>query len=108
MRQRHGQCVPMQHGDVADDRVLYGVTTCMKADDYQTKTDDNIQTKGRQATYLEVSRNLEEQVRSGQYPPGSRLPPQRDLAVELGINVSTVSRAYKELQARGLIVASKR
>ncbi|WP_321914941.1 PLP-dependent aminotransferase family protein [Paraburkholderia sp. J11-2] len=80
----------------------------MKADDYQTKTDENIQTKGRQATYLEVSRNLEEQVRSGQYPPGSRLPPQRDLAVELGINVSTVSRAYKELQARGLIVASKR
>ncbi|MCP3719687.1 PLP-dependent aminotransferase family protein [Paraburkholderia sp. CNPSo 3281] len=80
----------------------------MKADDYQTKSDDDIQTKGRQATYLEVSRNLEEQVRSGQYPPGSRLPPQRDLAVELGINVSTVSRAYKELQARGLIVASKR
>jgi DNA-binding transcriptional MocR family regulator len=80
----------------------------MKADDNQTKMGDNIQTKGRQATYLEVSRNLEEQVRSGQYPPGSRLPPQRDLAVELGINVSTVSRAYKELQARGLIVASKR
>ncbi|MEM5422735.1 PLP-dependent aminotransferase family protein [Paraburkholderia sp. BR14263] len=80
----------------------------MKADDYQTKSDDDLQTKGRQATYLEVSRNLEEQVRSGQYPPGSRLPPQRDLAVELGINVSTVSRAYKELQARGLIVASKR
>ncbi|MEX3952499.1 PLP-dependent aminotransferase family protein [Paraburkholderia sp. EG287B] len=80
----------------------------MKADDYQTKSGDDIQTKGRQATYLEVSRNLEEQVRSGQYPPGSRLPPQRDLAVELGINVSTVSRAYKELQARGLIVASKR
>jgi DNA-binding transcriptional MocR family regulator len=80
----------------------------MKVDDHQTKPDDNIQTKGRQATYLEVSRNLEEQVRSGHYPPGSRLPPQRDLAVELGINVSTVSRAYKELQARGLIVASKR
>jgi len=80
----------------------------MKADAYQTKTDDSVQTKARQATYLEVSRNLEEQVRSGQYPPGSRLPPQRDLAVALGINVSTVSRAYKELQARGLIVASKR
>ncbi|WP_322045651.1 PLP-dependent aminotransferase family protein [Paraburkholderia sp. J67] len=80
----------------------------MKHDDNQTKSDDTLQTKGRQATYLEVSRNLEEQVRNGHYPPGSRLPPQRDLAVELGINVSTVSRAYKELQARGLIVASKR
>jgi len=46
-------------------------------------------------------------VRSGQYPPGSRLPPQRHLAVELGINVSTVSRAYKELQARGLKVLAR-
>jgi DNA-binding transcriptional MocR family regulator len=80
----------------------------MKVEDNQTKSDGNSHTKGRQATYLEVSRSLEEQVRSGQYPPGSRLPPQRDLALELGINVSTVSRAYKELQARGLIVASKR
>ena len=79
-----------------------------KVEDSRTKTDGDNHTKGRQATYLEVSRNLEEQVRSGRYPPGSRLPPQRDLAVELGINVSTVSRAYKELQARGLIVASKR
>ncbi|WP_213303095.1 PLP-dependent aminotransferase family protein [Paraburkholderia sacchari] len=80
----------------------------MKVDKNQTKPESGIHTKGRQATYLEVSRNLEEQVRSGHYPPGSRLPPQRDLAIELGINVSTVSRAYKELQARGLIVASKR
>ncbi|CAJ0819312.1 MULTISPECIES: PLP-dependent aminotransferase family protein [Ralstonia] len=71
----------------------------------------DIQTKGpsgRSAPYLEVSRGLEEKIRSGFYPTGSRLPPQRDLANELGINVSTVSRAYKELQARGLIVASKR
>src|SRR5258707_12792173 len=80
----------------------------MKIEQDHTKTADNLQTKRREATYLEVSRTLEEKVRNGLYPPGSRLPPQRDLAVELGINVSTVSRAYKELQARGLIVASKR
>src|SRR5258708_35678101 len=80
----------------------------MKIEQDHTKTVDNLQTKRREATYLEVSRTLEEKVRNGFYPPGSRLPPQRDLAVELGINVSTVSRAYKELQARGLIVASKR
>jgi DNA-binding transcriptional MocR family regulator len=80
----------------------------MKIEIDHTNSEENLQTKGRQATYLEVSRNLEEKVRNGLYPPGSRLPPQRDLALELGINVSTVSRAYKELQARGLIVASKR
>ena len=80
----------------------------MNADDNHTKSQGKRQTKGRRTTYLEVSRNLEEQVRNGHYPPGSRLPAQRDLALELGINVSTVSKAYKVLQARGLIVASKR
>jgi DNA-binding transcriptional MocR family regulator len=80
----------------------------MKTEISHTKVEDSLRTKRREATYLEVSRTLEEKVRNGLYPPGSRLPPQRDLAVELGINVSTVSRAYKELQARGLIVASKR
>ncbi|WP_233835729.1 aminotransferase-like domain-containing protein [Paraburkholderia sp. ZP32-5] len=80
----------------------------MKIATDHTNGEEILQTKGRQATYLEVSRSLEEKVRSGLYPPGSRLPPQRELASELGLNVSTVSRAYKELQARGLIVASKR
>ncbi|MDR3101425.1 MAG: hypothetical protein LBV73_30715, partial [Paraburkholderia sp.] len=42
---------------VAEDRVLYGVITCMKVDKYQTKPDGTSHTKGRQATYLEVSRN---------------------------------------------------
>ncbi len=73
-----------------------------------TNDRQDVQTKGRSAPYLDVSQGLEEKIRSGFYPTGSRLPAQRDLANELGINVSTVSRAYKELQARGLIVASKR
>jgi DNA-binding transcriptional MocR family regulator len=80
----------------------------MKSDENHTNWEQGVQTKPRLATYLEISRSLEEQIRSGMFPPASRLPPQRELANELGINVSTVSRAYKELQARGLIVASKR
>lgn len=62
----------------------------------------------RRSTYIEVSSSIEKEIRSGMYPPGSRLPPQRQLASELGINVSTVSRAYKELQLRGLVIGSKR
>lgn len=80
----------------------------METEIAHTNDQQDVQTKGRYAPYLEVSRGLEEKIRSGFYPTGSRLPPQRDLAEELGINVSTVSRAYKELQALGLIVASKR
>ncbi|MGE8475593.1 MAG: GntR family transcriptional regulator, partial [Paraburkholderia hospita] len=67
---------------------------------------DPVQTK--RATYIEVSASIEDEIRGGVYPPGSRLPPQRQLATELGINVSTVSRAYKELQLRGLVIGSKR
>ncbi|SAK85531.1 GntR family transcriptional regulator [Caballeronia arationis] len=62
----------------------------------------------KRSTYIEVSSSIESEIRSGVYPPGSRLPPQRQLASELGINVSTVSRAYKELQLRGLVIGSKR
>ena len=62
----------------------------------------------KRSTYIEVSSSIEKEIRSGIYPPGSRLPPQRQLASELGINVSTVSRAYKELQLRGLVIGSKR
>ncbi len=57
---------------------------------------------------LHLRRGVQNEIRSGVYPPGSRLPPQRQLATELGINVSTVSRAYKELQLRGLVIGSKR
>ncbi|MFM0296866.1 PLP-dependent aminotransferase family protein [Paraburkholderia sp. RL17-383-BIF-A] len=62
----------------------------------------------KRSTYIEVSSSIEKDIRSGIYPPGSRLPPQRQLATDLGINVSTVSRAYKELQLRGLVIGSKR
>ncbi|MFM0516293.1 MULTISPECIES: PLP-dependent aminotransferase family protein [Caballeronia] len=62
----------------------------------------------KRSTYIEVSSSIEKEIRSGIYPPGSRLPPQRQLASDLGINVSTVSRAYKELQLRGLVIGSKR
>ena len=60
----------------------------------------------KRSTYIEVSSSIEKEIRSGIYPPGSRLPPQRQLASDLGINVSTVSRAYKELQLRGLVIGT--
>lgn len=59
-------------------------------------------------TYQELATKLEADIRSGVYPPGSRLPAQRQLAEEMGINVSTVSRSYRELQLSGLVIGSKR
>lgn len=47
-------------------------------------------------------------IRSGALGPGNRLPPQRDLAKERALNVSTISRAYRELQRRDLVIGSTR
>lgn len=40
---------------------------------------------------------------SGEFPAGHRLPPVRHLAAELGIAPNTVARAYRELEASGVI-----
>lgn len=40
---------------------------------------------------------------SGEFPAGHRLPPVRHLAAELGLAPNTVARAYRELEADGVI-----
>lgn len=45
---------------------------------------------------------------SGVLPPGTRLPAIRQLAADLGLAPGTVSRAYRELEATGVISARGR
>ena len=56
--------------------------------------------------YLAIADALEADVRFGHLPPGGRLPPQRSLAEALGVDLTTITRAYAEARARGLIEAS--
>ncbi|WP_404421403.1 PLP-dependent aminotransferase family protein [Thalassospira australica] len=53
--------------------------------------------------YRQLADHIEAQIRSGILSPGDRLPPQRDVARELGINLTTVTRAFSLLQKQGLI-----
>ena len=53
--------------------------------------------------YIEIADAIERDSRSGALGPGARLPAQRRLAERLGIDFTTVSRAYAEAQARGLV-----
>lgn len=55
--------------------------------------------------YLEIAEAIGAAVRGGELAPGDRLPPQRKMAERLGIDFTTVSRAYAEAQARGLVVS---
>ena len=53
--------------------------------------------------YDQVRRQVTDLVGSGDLSPGDRLPPVRRLAEELGLAVNTVARAYRELEAAGVI-----
>ena len=53
--------------------------------------------------YLQIVNTLRGNIASGVYPPGSRLPSVRDLAVEAGVNPNTMQRALAELERNGLV-----
>lgn len=53
--------------------------------------------------YLAIADALAADIRSGRLHAGQRLPPQRVLAETLGIDFTTVSRAYSEARGRGLV-----
>lgn len=55
--------------------------------------------------YLRIVNSLERTVRRGGLVPGQRLPSQRALAQQLGIDLTTVTRAFDEARKRGLIEA---
>ncbi|MDX3310190.1 MocR-like pyridoxine biosynthesis transcription factor PdxR [Streptomyces sp. NPDC054884] len=57
---------------------------------------------GRRAALM---RALREAVRSGRLTPGTRLPPYRSLAADLGVARNTVADAYAELVAEGWLTA---
>lgn len=47
-------------------------------------------------------------ISGGDLTPGTRLPTVRRLAEDLGLAVNTVARAYRELEADGLVVTRGR
>ncbi|MSP11641.1 MAG: GntR family transcriptional regulator [Chloroflexi bacterium] len=60
-------------------------------------------TAQKAVTAAEIARKLEDSIRSGIYPEGSRLLTVRELAQELGVNKNTAVRAYQELEKKGYL-----
>ena len=53
--------------------------------------------------YLGIADAIAAAIELGELADGARLPPQRSMASALGIDYTTVSRAYAEAGKRGLV-----
>ncbi|OBY26552.1 aminotransferase-like domain-containing protein [Leisingera sp. JC1] len=53
--------------------------------------------------YRQLADHVAQLVESGALSVGDRLPPQREIARQAGVNVTTVTRAFATLQERGLV-----
>lgn len=58
--------------------------------------------------YEQIRTQVSALVAVGGLHPGDRLPASRDLARDLGIAVGTVQRAYRELEAGGVVTSRRR
>jgi DNA-binding transcriptional regulator YhcF (GntR family) len=62
-----------------------------------------IDTLAPEAPYVQVREQIRAQVNAGELTPGTKLPTVRRLAGDLGLATNTVARAYRELEALGVI-----
>ena len=53
--------------------------------------------------YIQISETLIRQVAAGHLPDGSKLPPEREMAAELGISVGTLRKSLADMQEKGLL-----
>lgn len=63
----------------------------------------SLDVRSREPIYLQLEKTIIKYINLGIYEKDSPLPSVRALACELGINPNTVSKAYKELEMRGII-----
>ena len=62
-----------------------------------------IDTRDPRPIYQQVADGIKELIARGELKEGTALPPVRQLASDLGVNLNTIATAYRELQRDGLL-----
>jgi DNA-binding transcriptional regulator YhcF (GntR family) len=55
--------------------------------------------------YIQIKEQILEHIQEGRWDSGQRLPTERQLAAELAVSRNTVSTAYQELEAEGVLTS---
>jgi len=56
----------------------------------------------------QLAHGVRARIERGMLAPGARIPPVRELALELGLAANTVAKAYRLLEEEGLLVGRGR
>ncbi len=62
--------------------------------------------EGSRPVYLQIMEQLRRAVLVGEYPPGGRIPPVRELAMAAKVNPNTMQRALVALEQEGLLYSA--
>jgi GntR family transcriptional regulator len=62
-----------------------------------------IDMEDRRPIYRQVADEIKALIARGELAEGATLPPVRQLAADLGVNLNTIATAYRELQSEGLL-----
>lgn len=54
--------------------------------------------------YLQIMERIKQRIAVGDWVPGQAIPSIRQLAVDVGVSVITIKRAYLELEREGVVV----
>jgi GntR family transcriptional regulator len=57
----------------------------------------------RRPVYRQIADEIKALIARGELQEGSALPPVRQVAADLGVNLNTIAAAYRELQSEGLV-----
>ncbi len=71
------------------------------------KTMIQIDTTSTVSLAEQIEAEIRRAIASGVVQRGDNLPPVRQLAADLGVNLNTVARAYRALEASGLIITRR-
>lgn len=63
--------------------------------------------KEQKAIYLQIAEHLCDEILSGKYHQGDKLPSVRELAMEAEVNVNTVARSLEWLQQKGVAITRR-
>lgn len=59
---------------------------------------------GSKPVYLQIMEHIRGAILAGEFPPGARIPPVRELAAQAQVNPNTMQRSLLELEREGLLI----